>query len=125
MPETSTCFECGAEAQHEHHVVPASLGGERSVPLCERCHAKAHHNEDLYNGSEGASHSELTEKGLEAARARGDGPGRPNSLGEGDIELAQDLMQDPEVRVEDITSHFGISSATLYRYVSPNGKRRK
>jgi hypothetical protein len=36
------CFECGASADHEHHVVPASRGGRYTVPLCGRCHALAH-----------------------------------------------------------------------------------
>lgn len=36
------CFECGAPAQHDHHVIPRSLGGTATVPLCEPCHWKAH-----------------------------------------------------------------------------------
>ena len=36
------CFECGASADHEHHVVPVSRGGRYTVPLCGRCHAMAH-----------------------------------------------------------------------------------
>lgn len=39
----SDCFECGGPAQHGHHVVPVSRGGTKTVPLCEACHAKAHH----------------------------------------------------------------------------------
>ena len=39
------CWECGAVgvALHHHHVVPRSRGGTRTVPLCEACHAHAHH----------------------------------------------------------------------------------
>jgi hypothetical protein len=36
------CIECGAEAEHRHHVVPRSKGGSATVPLCKICHAKAH-----------------------------------------------------------------------------------
>jgi len=36
------CFECGGLAEHEHHVVPESLGGTKTVPLCRSCHALAH-----------------------------------------------------------------------------------
>ena len=36
------CFECGDPAEHQHHVVPRSLGGTRTVPLCERCHGLVH-----------------------------------------------------------------------------------
>lgn len=39
------CFECGAPARHQHHVVPRSRGGTRTVPLCEECHGKAHHHD--------------------------------------------------------------------------------
>lgn len=36
------CFECSRQAEHSHHVVPRSLGGTRTVPLCTECHAAAH-----------------------------------------------------------------------------------
>ncbi len=38
----SVCFNCGAAAQYDHHVVPRSLGGVATVPLCGLCHDKAH-----------------------------------------------------------------------------------
>jgi len=38
----SACFECGEAAEHDHHVVPRSRGGTKTVPLCGPCHAKAH-----------------------------------------------------------------------------------
>lgn len=37
-----TCFECGRDAHHQHHVVPRSRGGTKTVPLCVDCHSKAH-----------------------------------------------------------------------------------
>ena len=36
------CFECGEPAKYNHHVVPESLGGKNTVPLCGHCHPKAH-----------------------------------------------------------------------------------
>lgn len=36
------CFECDSPATHKHHVVPESLGGTKTVPLCDYCHPKAH-----------------------------------------------------------------------------------
>ena len=59
------CYECGVPADVEHHVVPKSRGGTKTVPLCGECHAKAHHREG------NMSVSELTRKGLLAAKARG------------------------------------------------------
>lgn len=37
------CFECLAPAEHYHHVVPRSVGGTMTVPLCVKCHGLAHH----------------------------------------------------------------------------------
>lgn len=37
-----SCFECGKPAEYNHHVVPRSRGGTRTVPLCAACHGKAH-----------------------------------------------------------------------------------
>lgn len=42
-----TCFECGNPAEHNHHVVPALLGGTKTVPLCVPCHDKAHQSRQL------------------------------------------------------------------------------
>ncbi len=37
------CFECEtAEDLQEHHVVPRSRGGTKTVTLCYECHRKAH-----------------------------------------------------------------------------------
>lgn len=42
------CFECGAFAEYNHHVVPRSLGGTNTVQLCGMCHAKVHgHNKPM------------------------------------------------------------------------------
>ena len=61
-----TCFECGAPADHEHHVVPRSLGGTRTVPLCALCHGKAHGRERGFRNTR-----ELTRAAL--ARLKADG----------------------------------------------------
>ena len=36
------CFECNRAADHNHHVVPKSRGGTRTVPLCSKCHDLVH-----------------------------------------------------------------------------------
>jgi hypothetical protein len=38
----TACFECGSTADHDHHVIPQSLGGTKTVPLCARCHSLVH-----------------------------------------------------------------------------------
>lgn len=36
------CFDCGGVAEHQHHVVPASRNGSKTIPLCTACHSKVH-----------------------------------------------------------------------------------
>ena len=63
--------------------------------------------------------------GLASARARGRKGGRPRSMDTGKIKLAARRMKDPELSVEEICQAVGVSSATLYRYVAPDGTVRK
>lgn len=58
------CFECGCKAQHEHHVVPRSKGGTKTIPLCVTCHS-AVHSVDL-------SVPALTRAALSKKKARGE-----------------------------------------------------
>jgi len=37
----SACFECGAPAEHNHHVVPVSVGAHAPY-LCVRCVTAKH-----------------------------------------------------------------------------------
>jgi len=65
---SASCFECDAPADHHHHVVPRSLGGRRTVPLCGACHARAHGLDDRT----WAGHAGLTRAALQAKKARGE-----------------------------------------------------
>lgn len=69
----ASCFECGSIAEHDHHVVPRSRGGIKTVPLCGPCHARVHGLADEW----GANHGALTRDGLATKRARG---GRSGNL---------------------------------------------
>lgn len=69
--------------------------------------------------------SKRTKEGLEAARERGNHGGRPPALSEDEIPEVQALMRDPDVTVRQICDRFDISKRTLYRYVAPDGSRRK
>lgn len=59
------CFECDKPAEFDHHVVPKTRGGKRTVRLCVDCHSKAHHRR------KNMTTSQLTKDGLAAAKARG------------------------------------------------------
>ncbi len=61
------CFECEkTEDLQEHHVVPKSRGGTKTVTLCYECHMKAHGRT-----GKGLNHKRLTKEGLAEAKARG------------------------------------------------------
>lgn len=60
----ASCWQCGMHGiMHEHHVVPRSRGGTRTLPLCEGCHGKVHGKNMLI--------SELTKVSLAVRRAQG------------------------------------------------------
>lgn len=75
------CCNCGAPAEHAHHVVPLVRGGRDAlgnlVSLCGPCHGAVH-------GLDLAHHKQLTRVGLAAAKARGVklGGNRPGTLRE-------------------------------------------
>ncbi len=60
-----------------------------------------------------------------APQGRGRVGGRPRALSEEDLAQVQVLMKDPDASTAQICERFNVSKATLYRYVAPNGKRRK
>ena len=61
------CFECGTiDDLQEHHVVPRSRGGTKTVTLCYSCHMKAHGRD-----SKGLQHGRLTKEALQIAKSRG------------------------------------------------------
>jgi len=65
--------------------------------------------------------AELTKRGLERAAQEGRTGGRPPALNEQRIERAKELFRDPDVTKKEAAERLGISKATLYRYVGPNG----
>jgi len=70
------CWECDKTnvPLHNHHPVPKSRGGTRTIPLCEKCHKKAHHRKGNMNISA------LTKEGFRRKREREPDwkPGNPN-----------------------------------------------
>ena len=64
---TAPCFECGGAADHDHHIIPRSLGGTKTVPLCGACHARAHG----LAGETWGSHKVLSILGKQRAKAAG------------------------------------------------------
>lgn len=61
------CFECCSQSNIElHHVIPVSMGGTRTIPLCYSCHNKLHEC-----GKSGVSTSQLVKRGHRRLKQRG------------------------------------------------------
>jgi DNA invertase Pin-like site-specific DNA recombinase len=69
--------------------------------------------------------SERTRAGLASARARGRKGGRKPKMTPAKVRLAAAAMGKPETKITDLCDELGISSQTLYRYVSPTGELRQ
>lgn len=67
---------------------------------------------------------ERTKAGLAAARARGRRGGRPFALTPAKLRLAAAAMGQPETAVRELCQEIGVSKATLYRHVAPDGSLR-
>jgi transposase-like protein len=104
------CFECSLPSDHDHHVVPRSKGGTRTVPLCAVCHAKVHGLKTMWS-------SELTKAALARAKTLGRVAGRRPKLDERKQVLATALYESREHSVEDICHAVGCSRSTLFAYV--------
>jgi hypothetical protein len=60
------CFECGTtEDLNEHHVIPRSRGGTKTIPLCYSCHCRAHGRD-----SKGLEHGRLIREGIKRRHER-------------------------------------------------------
>jgi hypothetical protein len=51
MNRNSICFECNDNADHNHHIVPKSLGGTKTIPLCHKCHSKIHNKKMVHSST--------------------------------------------------------------------------
>ncbi len=68
---------------------------------------------------------ERTKAGLAAARARGRSGERKFALTKAQVRLAQAAMGNKETVVSELCDELGITRATLYRYIDPNGHLRE
>ena len=66
---------------------------------------------------------ERTLAGLASARARGRG-GRPHALSKAQVRLAQAAMEQRDTKVSELCLELGVTKATIYRYVAPDGSLR-
>ena len=83
------CMECKKKATEHHHIIPKSLGGKTTIPLCGSCHAKVHG----MDAKRRDSHSELTKLGLQRARERGVILGKPKNFTQEGRLLAHEVVK--------------------------------
>ena len=67
---------------------------------------------------------ERTLAGLTSARARGRKGGRPHALSKAQVRLAQAAMAQRDTKVSELCLELGVTKATIYRYVAPDGSLR-
>ena len=67
---------------------------------------------------------ERTRAGLASARARGRKGGRPHALSKAQVRLAQAAMEQRVTKVSQLCLELGVTKATIYRYVAPDGSLR-
>lgn len=68
---------------------------------------------------------ERTKAGIMAARARGRNGGRKYKLTKAKIRLAEAAMRNHDTIVPELCKELGITKATLYRYIGPDGELRE
>jgi DNA invertase Pin-like site-specific DNA recombinase len=68
---------------------------------------------------------ERTRAGLASARARGRKGGRRFALTKAQVRLAAAAMGNRETRVSELSAELGVTRATLYRYIAPDGALRE
>ena len=82
------CFECNSKNNIEHHhVIPKSLGGKKTIPLCIKCHGIVHNRNFI-------EHRRLQKIGIEKAKKKGVYVGR----GKGTKESAEVFLNKAKSR---------------------------
>jgi len=97
--ENTLCFECGKPASVQHHVIPQSLGGIKTVPLCNDCHSLVHNAKLISSG-------ELIKNGRKRSR-----------------ECREEVLNlyKRGISKRQIAKEMNISRETVYNILSRNG----
>ena len=124
MNDTNKCFECGSLTEiQEHHIIPRSLGGKKTVKLCGECHGKI----QSVNFS---NHGLLIRKALAKLKSNGVKLGRP----EGRIENLKILRKHSDIHlclldnmsIRNIAKHTnkGVSTVQRVKKILENEKNK-
>jgi hypothetical protein len=117
------CFECNStEDIHHHHVVPRSLGGTKTIPLCEKCHGKVHNMDFSFLRSKGLK--EKRRIGIEKAKAEGKYKGTKKRLSDEQQQELKDMVRTGR-KIAHVAKHFKITRATVYSYLKFLGFKKQ
>jgi len=115
MKEIGKCFECESTVElHNHHVVPRSLGGVKTIKLCKFCHGKIH-------GIDFTNHGILIKMALQVKKEEGVILGRP--IGSGKLDNLDLLKKHTDIHscllnkmsIRKIAKHVGCGRSTVQR----------
>lgn len=113
------CFECESYGEIDnHHVVPKSLGGTKTIPLCYKCHGLVH-NKDF------VKHRALLLKGVAKAKTEGKFKGRKKGSIKSDEKLLKEKksldiikLYKENMSYRKISNILGVSSTTICKVIA-------
>jgi len=105
------CFECDSTVDiHQHHIIPKSMGGTRTIPLCCKCHGKIHDRNFL-------KHKFLQKRGIEYAKNLGIKFGRPKAISEKDlIDITASIIFE-KIPTSQLAKDYNVSEPTMRRCI--------
>ncbi len=114
--DTNICFECGdTENIHQHHVIPKSLGGTKTIPLCETCHGRVHQKDLVkFNNLAKQGRKRYVENGGKLGRKEGSAESIETFMGKPvNIEIKRLVEQGNSVR--KVSARMRVSTSTVVK----------
>ena len=110
------CFECGGtENIHNHHIIPKSLGGTKTIPLCIVCHSKVH-GKDLvkFQSLARVGIKRYVENGGKLGRKEGSKESNERFMSKPINQRIKELVEDG-MSVRGISNSIGVSTKTIVK----------
>jgi hypothetical protein len=114
---TKICFECGSsEHIHQHHIIPKSLGGTKTIPLCIVCHGKVHQKDFVkFNNLAKEGIKRYVENGGKLGRKDGAIEDPNEWFNKPKVKPVIKLLKDPKLTIREIASLAGISTKLVMK----------
>lgn len=113
------CFYCGEKAEHVHHIIPLSLGGDNRknnlVSICLNCHGLIHQRDFT-------KYKELQKAGIEKAKSEGKYKGgKRKNIDENLFNKLVVKWQNNEIPKVEISRQLNISRPTVDKKLKEKG----